>query len=198
MRRYLPIALWMALGGCTAAKASLQIVNAEQALSRANSEGAPEIAAYEYTMANLYLEKAREEAGYSEFRMADALARQSAEWADRAVIFVEKQGRTDIRLEDFELPEATEPAPAPVPAPAPAPADEDWLQASDPTSIPGEGPAAEPEPEPEPEPEEPDPFEIEEDEEDDLSIGDEPNPELAPAGREGGGPASPSDAGAPQ
>ncbi len=177
MRRYLPIALLMLSGGCTAAKASFQIVNAEQALTRAHTQGAPGIAEYEYTMARLYLEKAREEAGYSEFRMADALARQSAEWSDRAVIFVEKRGRTDINLDDFVLPEATAPVPAPAPAPA-VPSNEDWQQESDPSRVPGEGPtAAEPEPEPEPEPpKEPDPFEIEEPD-DEIEIGGQPKPE---------------------
>ena len=39
------------LSGCTAAKASLQIVQAEQALLRASEQGATTRAAYEYTMA---------------------------------------------------------------------------------------------------------------------------------------------------
>jgi len=68
---------------------------------RARAEGAEEQARYEYTMALNYLEKAREEAGYSELRIADALARQSAEWSDRAVIFMERRVRADIQLDDF-------------------------------------------------------------------------------------------------
>jgi len=182
MRRHVPIALVVWLAGCTAAKASIQIVNAEQSLSRAETQGAEDIAAYEYTMARLYLEKAQEESGYSEFRIADALARQSAEWSDRAVIFVEKRGRTDINLDDFVLPEATAPDPAPKAAPTPAP-DEDWLKESNPDTIPGGGPQTEaPEPEPEPEPE-PDPFAIEEDE-DEIEVGDPP-PEPAPKADDG-------------
>ncbi len=176
MRRHVPIALVVWLAGCTAAKASIQIVNAEQSLSRAETQGAEDIAAYEYTMARLYLEKAREESGYSEFRIADALARQSAEWSDRAVIFVEKRGRTDINLDDFVLPEATAPDPAPKAAPTRAPK-EDWLQESNPDTVPGEGPLAE---EPEPEP---DPFAIEEDD-DEMELGD-PAPEPEPKTNEG-------------
>jgi hypothetical protein len=154
------------LGACTAAKASLQIVNAEQALTRAETQGSEDAAAYEYTMAKLYLDKAQEEAGYSEFRIADALARQSAEWSDRAVIFMEKRGRTDMNLDDFVLPEA--PTTSDVPKPAPPAPNEDWLNESNPNTIPG-GEATEPEPEPTPEPE-PDPFAIEE-KADEIEIG---------------------------
>mgnify|MGYP000270935182 CR=1 FL=1 len=192
MRRLVPISLLVALAGCTAAKASLQIVNAEQSLTRAHSQGAEDIATYEYTMARLYLEKAQEEAGYSEFRIADALARQSAEWSDRAVIFVEKRGRTEIELDDFVLPEKPTEAPAPKPAPTPAP-DEDWLEESNPDTVPGGGPEeepAEPPPEEEPEEEEPDPFEIEESDDEIEIEGANPKPQpKVPGGIEDtGGP----------
>lgn len=108
------IALFLGVpSGCTAVKASVQAVSAEESLRRAREHGADEIAVYEYTMALRYLEKAREEIGYSQFRVADALARQSAEWSDRAIIFVEKHGRTQIEWTDSE--EGTPPAPAPAP-----------------------------------------------------------------------------------
>jgi hypothetical protein len=163
--------LWIllaALSGCTAAKASLQLVNAEQALTRAESQGARERAAYEYTMAELYLGKAAEEAGYSEYRVADALARQSAEWSDRAVIFLEERGRSSIQLD--ELPDGLTPPPPPTEAPdvpPPAAPTEDWLETSSDTPIPGA--PAPPEPSAEPEPEPKDEFEIEE-EDDDIEV----------------------------
>ena len=150
MLRPVSIAILALLAGCTASKASLQILNAQQALSRAETQGAVDMAAYEYTMAKLYLSKAQEEVGYSEFRIADALARQSAEWSDRAVIFIEKRGRNEIELADFALPETpnvqpiVDPEPTPAPeAPPPIPVEpdptleEDWLQESDPDAIPG-------------------------------------------------------------
>src|SRR5688500_5178286 len=87
--------------GCTAAKAQFQILSAEQGLHQASEYEAERIAAFEYEMARLYLQKAKEEAGYSEFRVADALARQSAEWSDRAIIFVERHGRSELELSDF-------------------------------------------------------------------------------------------------
>ncbi|MCB9688602.1 MAG: DUF4398 domain-containing protein [Alphaproteobacteria bacterium] len=116
-----PIALLLLLVGCTASKASIQIVNADDGLRRAREYDADRLAEYEYVMAMRYLEKAKEEAGHSEFRVADALARQSAEWSDRAIIFVEKRGRSDLQLDDFSEDTMSPTADAPAPAPAPAP-----------------------------------------------------------------------------
>jgi hypothetical protein len=132
--------------GCTAAKASIQTVAAEESLRKAKEYEADQIAAYEYTMALRYLEKAREEIGYSQFRMADALARQSAEWSDRAIIFTEKRGRSEINLSDFQ--EAPAPAPEPAPAPAPpAPVDPDMMDILGPSPAPAPAPAPVPDPE---------------------------------------------------
>ena len=103
----------LVLVGCTASKATLQLVAAEQSLVRAESYEAPVKAEYEYTMALRYLEKAREEAGYSEFRIADALARKSAEWSDRAIIFVERRGKAELSVDD--LPDLVREVPAPQP-----------------------------------------------------------------------------------
>lgn len=115
----------LACAGCTAAKATIRIVSAEQALRRADTYECEQIAAYEYVMAEQYLEKAREEAGYSEFRIADALARQSAVWSDRAIIFVERRGK-DVDLEDFaEEPEVAPPAPTAPPEGEPTPPEDD-------------------------------------------------------------------------
>jgi hypothetical protein len=80
------------LAGCTATKATIHLVAADQALGRASEHGAAERAPYEYTLAVRYLEKAREEAGYSEYKVASSLARQAADYADQAIIVIEKQG----------------------------------------------------------------------------------------------------------
>jgi len=170
------------VAGCTAAKASIQLVNAEQALTRAETQGAPDGAAYEYIMARRYLEKAREEAGYNEYRIADALARQSAAWSDRAVIFIEKRGKTSFDLDDLsQLPEEPAVPPPDVPPPnegLPGGADDegtevgdddDWLEPSEPIE-PLPPPA--PEEDEEAEDDEPDPFAIEE-AEDELELGEE-------------------------
>jgi hypothetical protein len=115
--------------GCTAAKAQFQILSAEESLHDAERDEVVRAAAYEHEMAVLYLEKAREEAGFSQNRVADALARKSTEWSGRAVSRFENQGRVDLRVEDF----AEEVAPPPPPTDA----------------------LGVPEPEPEPEPDNP-------------------------------------------
>lgn len=111
--------------GCTAAKAQFQILAAEESLHNADEVDAARLAAFEHRMAELYLEKAKEKAGYSEYRIADALARKSAEWAGRASTFVETQGRVEVRVEDFteDAGEQREPAPpmGEVPEPEPEP-----------------------------------------------------------------------------
>ena len=78
--------------GCAAAKATYQMVDAEKRLKRAEEAHAPEYALYEYTMAARFVEKAREQAGYSEFKSSVLLSKASAQWSDRAVIVVQRSG----------------------------------------------------------------------------------------------------------
>lgn len=94
----------MATSGCAATVVSLQMVNAQRALDDARAKGAAEGATYEYTMAVRYLEKAREEVGEAELGAADALARQSEVWSERAIEFVELGRRPGVELDD--LPDA--------------------------------------------------------------------------------------------
>jgi hypothetical protein len=126
------------LASCTATKASVQVVSAEESLRRAREYQAESKAIYEYTMAVEYLEKARSQLGHSEYRIADVLARQSAEWSDRAIIYVEKRGRIEITGEGLSdtLPP---PAPPPPPPPEPQPIDpelEDILAPREPEPVP--------------------------------------------------------------
>ena len=79
-------------GGCTAVTSSYHLVDAELTVIRARNYGADEHAVYEYTMANRYLDKAREENGYAEFRMSSELAQTASEWADQAVISMDERG----------------------------------------------------------------------------------------------------------
>jgi hypothetical protein len=108
---------------CTASKAQVRVVSAEEALRRAEEYDADEKAVYEYTMAVEYLAKAKDELGHSQTRMADALARQSAEWSDRAIIFVERRGRKEINAEGLSDEAPPPPPPPPDPDPDPAPVD---------------------------------------------------------------------------
>jgi len=85
--------LALSLSGCAATQAAIHIGKANKAVERAKEKGAPEYAVYEYTMAENYLKKSREEAGYSDFRDSVDLSNGAAEWADKAVIVIEKEGR---------------------------------------------------------------------------------------------------------
>jgi len=110
--------------GCTATKASYHLVSAELTVNRARAYGADVHAIYEYTMALRYLDKAREENGYAEYRMATELALTASEWADQAVISMDERG---LKIGDSPalLPGQTAPAAGPAPVtthskPAPA------------------------------------------------------------------------------
>lgn len=81
------LALLLALlSGCTAVNGYVRLDAADRALARADEQNARELAPYEYTQAQRYLEKAVEEAGYSDWGAAHAMAEKSAEWADKAVM----------------------------------------------------------------------------------------------------------------
>lgn len=129
----------LALTGCAAAKAGLQIVAAEGRLSRAEAQGADEKSVYEYTLAARYLEKAREEAADAEYRIADALARASAEWSDKSVITLQRQRTVEIELVPVDAAPTQPDQPAdPIPTPDDGiddfdtPADEDTIEVDGP------------------------------------------------------------------
>ena len=123
MRRLLFLVI-APLVGCTAVKSTYHLVEAQQAVSRAENRRANELAVYEYTMAVRFLEKAQEEAGYSDYKVSVDLARRSAEWADRSIIAIDSEGRDlDIegmeQLPDWQLPEAPDPTEEDLSAPVP-------------------------------------------------------------------------------
>ncbi len=106
--------------GCTAAKASVTLVLADQAVDRAQEANAPELAVYEYTMAIRYLEKAREEAGYADYKASETLAKKAAEYADQSIIVIQRGGR-DLKLDEAGDDLTDEPTPLPSAAPPAAP-----------------------------------------------------------------------------
>ena len=113
MRLRLPLLFTIiALGGCTALKSTVHLAQAEQALVDARGRNAQNLAVYEYTMAIRYLEKAREENGSADYRVAENLAKRSVEWADKAIIAIEGGRRgVDVLGDDFgELPTAVPPS----------------------------------------------------------------------------------------
>jgi len=98
-------AFMLSVTGCAATHTAIQITKANQAVTRAKDRGADEYAVYEYTMAEHYLTKAREEAGASDFKDSVTLAHGAAEWADKAIIIIEKEGRG---LDETALPGQTQ------------------------------------------------------------------------------------------
>jgi hypothetical protein len=93
MHRLALASLFLVVTGCAAARTQIQILSADQSVARAKENDADELAPYEYTLAVRYIAKAKEEAGYSNFKDALALARKAAESADRAVIDIQKKGK---------------------------------------------------------------------------------------------------------
>lgn len=118
--------------GCAALKASYHISDASDALNRAEGRQAPELAVYEYTLASRYLAKAKEEAGYSDYRVSVELADLSASWSDRAIIAI-GEGRA-APMEPTAAPAAPAPplrphsgiVPLPETVPLPEPAANPW------------------------------------------------------------------------
>ena len=104
------------LSGC-AARATWRLVEADQHVQAAISAGAGTNAPYETTLARAYLEKAREEAGASDFGAAELLARRAIELADAAVTRVK---------DDDRAPQLTGKAVEALPDDAAAPSDPRW------------------------------------------------------------------------
>lgn len=124
MRICVPLLLF-ALTGCTAVKSSVHLVQAEQDVTRAEQRNADDEAVYEYTMALRYLEKAREENGYADYKDSSELSKSASEWADKAVKVVEMGGpeyrpkppAAEEESEDADMPDGSDEPLAPAPAP---------------------------------------------------------------------------------
>jgi hypothetical protein len=111
---------------CTAGRASFALVQAQQSVRQAQAAGAEEHAPYEITMAEAYLAKAREEASFSSYKTSVELARESATWADMAIIGMEREGRGGPHAGDAAAApgapggsQAAEPPPEPPVVPVP-------------------------------------------------------------------------------
>lgn len=106
------------LSGC-AARATYRVVEADQHVQAAIKAGSATRAPYETTLARAYLEKAREEAGRSDFGAAELLARRAIELSDAALARAASAVRVDglpTNAADI-VPEERAPTPAPAPAP---------------------------------------------------------------------------------
>jgi hypothetical protein len=106
---------------CGPVTASSVIDDAEAAAARAHASEGEKYAAYDTTLADLYLQKAREEQGHAHYGDAEELAEQSQKFArDASKKAAEKRASESAQP---QVPHATVQRPAPV-APPPAPASE--------------------------------------------------------------------------
>lgn len=103
------IVLALSATACGPIVSGVQIVNANVALSAATTAGAEKYAVYEYTAANEYLHKAREENGYSDFWAARL-------YADRAFELAVQAKKKAVAASRAEQPASLPPTVAPPPA----------------------------------------------------------------------------------
>ena len=73
-----------ALPSCTAARSTYHLAKAEQAVYLAREAEAPDRVVYEWTMADEFIRKAREEWGYSDYGPAEDYSKKATEWAGKA------------------------------------------------------------------------------------------------------------------
>jgi len=115
------------LGGCYAGvRGTVKLVEGDQELAKARSAGAPDSAVYEWTMADEYMKKARDEWARSDFESAEKLVAKSKKWAAEAATLA----RTAGPIESLDIIPTPEPSPeSPPPSLSPPrdnePVDED-------------------------------------------------------------------------
>jgi Domain of unknown function (DUF4398) len=73
-----------ALAGCGPVKSTSHLLDAEVQIQAAHTARAEQLAPYEWTAANLYIHKAREEVGYSDFQAGVDFAEKAARYAAEA------------------------------------------------------------------------------------------------------------------
>ncbi len=86
MRRRLPafLVLLGALSACGPVQSTAFLLDADVALEAARTADAEKYAPYEFTAARLYLQKAREEVGYSDYDVAVDFAKKASKFANEA------------------------------------------------------------------------------------------------------------------
>ena len=85
MKRLLTVvAVAGALSGCGPVKSTSHLLDAEVQIQAARTAGAEKYAPYEWTAANLYIHKAREEVGYSDYQSGVDFAEKASRYANEA------------------------------------------------------------------------------------------------------------------
>ncbi|HYO55721.1 DUF4398 domain-containing protein [Archangium sp.] len=73
-----------ALAGCGPVRSTSHLLDAEVQIQAARTAGAEKLAPYEWTAANLYIRKAREEVSYSDYQAGVDFAEKAARFAAKA------------------------------------------------------------------------------------------------------------------
>ncbi|HYO73668.1 MAG TPA: DUF4398 domain-containing protein [Archangium sp.] len=73
-----------AVAGCGPLRSTTNLLDADVQIQAARTAGAEKLAPYEWTAANLYIRKAREEVGYSDFQAGVDFAEKAARFAAEA------------------------------------------------------------------------------------------------------------------
>ena len=85
LTRLVPVSfLLVALAGCGPLQSTAYLLDAEVQIEAARTAGADKYSPYEWTAANLYIHKAREEVGYSDFEVAVDFAQKASKFANEA------------------------------------------------------------------------------------------------------------------
>ncbi len=89
------LACGVSLLACGPVQSTSHLLDAEVMIEAARTAQADKFAPYEWTSANLYIHKAREEAGYSDFEQAVDFAQKAAKFATQARDVAMKAVRRD-------------------------------------------------------------------------------------------------------
>lgn len=84
MRHVLALLALAAAAGCGPIQSTPALIEADVELEAARSAGAPTAAPYEFTSAEAYLRKAREEAGYAQYQATTDFALKARDLAKEA------------------------------------------------------------------------------------------------------------------
>lgn len=103
----------LAVSGCYAGvRGTVKLMEGDQELAQARAAGAQARAVYEWTLADEYMKKARDEWARSEYESAEKLVVKAKRWAAEA----DRAARNSAPLEDLDsVPEAEMNLPAPEP-----------------------------------------------------------------------------------
>ena len=85
MSRYLlAVVALLGFAACGPVQSTAHLLDADVQLEAARTAQADKLAPYEWTAANLYLHKAREEVGYADFEQAVTYAQKASKFANAA------------------------------------------------------------------------------------------------------------------